>query len=107
MAVKQDNRTYALLDLYALLFTDKYKRKPALNKYRDKWGFLDMIDSVGYERSVDITKYYFSLDRSGHPLNWLFNNFDKLDAELSARDADRQRRARLREQTAKRMEETN
>ena len=107
MAVKQDNRTYALIDLYALLYSDKYKKKPTVNKYRDKWGFLDMIDSVGYERSVKITKYYFSLDRAGHPLNWLFNNFDKLDEGLSMRDADRQKRATLREQTAKRMEESD
>jgi hypothetical protein len=107
VAVKQDNRTYALIDLYALLYTDRYKKKPTINKYRDKWGFLDMIDSVGYERSVEITKYYFLLDKSAHPLNWLFNNFDKLDTELSARDADRQRRARLREQTARRMEDEN
>lgn len=107
MAGKQDNRPYALIDLYVLLYTERYKKKPLVNKFRDRWGFTDMIDTVGYDRSVEILKFYFAIDRASHNLSALFNNFDKLDESLRIRDEDRAKRAILRKQTKQRMEEAN
>jgi hypothetical protein len=78
----------------------------ALNKYREKWGFQDMIDSIGYDRAVEVMKFYFET-----PAPWtttqLFNTFDRLDDSLRKRDADRERRAILREQTRQRMEQAH
>lgn len=105
MAVKQDTRPYALIDLYVLLYTQKMNRKPSVNKYRDKWGFGDMVDSLEYERSVEVLKYYFSLDRSDYPLNYLFNNFDRLDEKITERDKDREYRKKLMKQTQERVED--
>ena len=106
MAAKQDNRAYALIDLYVLLYEQKNKRKPTVNKYRDRWGFTDMIDSIGYERSVEVMKYYFSMERDNYNLGWLLNNFDRMEKKLSERDADRKRRAMIRAKTEARMKET-
>jgi hypothetical protein len=39
----------------------------------------DVIDSVGYDRSVELLKYYFKTNKSGHPLNFFYNNFDRID----------------------------
>lgn len=30
----------------------------------------DVIDSVGYDRAVELIKYYFDTNKSGHPLNF-------------------------------------
>lgn len=76
---------------------------PVVNRYKEKWAFQDMIDSIGYERSRDVIEYYFQIDGT-HQLNKLFNTFDVLDRSLTERDADREYRARLREETRKRME---
>ena len=39
----------------------------------------DVIDSVGYDRSVELLKYYFKTNKSGHQLNFFYNNFDRID----------------------------
>jgi hypothetical protein len=106
VASKQDNRAYGLIDLYVLVYEQKFKKKPVVNKYRDRWGFTAMIEDLGYERSVEVIKYYFNTTRANYTLVWLFNNYDKLNQSLTERDADRAHRAKVRAQTAARMEET-
>ncbi len=104
MAAKQDTRPYQLIDLFVLVYQTKYGKKPTVNKYRDRWGFTDMIDSIGYERSVEVVKYFLSIDRPTHTLVWLFNNFDRLDEQIKVRDEDRKRRAKMLSETKKRVE---
>jgi hypothetical protein len=104
VAAKQDTRPYALIDLYALLYQQKMKRKASVNKYRDKWGFMDMLDALDYERSVEVVQYYFTLERADYPLIYLFSNFDRLDVQIKARDEDRANRRKLMKQTQERVE---
>jgi hypothetical protein len=101
---QQKQLSFALVDLYVLCYKDKTGRKPTVNRFREKWGFQDMVDSIGYDRSVEIVKYYFETQNNWTP-NHLFNNFDKLDEALTKRDADRARREALREETRRRVEE--
>jgi hypothetical protein len=105
MAAKTDTRPYALIDLYVLVYSKRFNRKPTVNKYRDRWGFIDMIESIGYERCVEVVKYYVSLDKDSYSLSWLFNNFDRLDEIITERDADRARREKIRLKTKQRTEE--
>jgi hypothetical protein len=107
MAAKVDTRPYALIDLFVLVYSTRFNKKPSVNKYRDRWGFIDMIDSIGYERSVEVVKYFVSLDRDNYQLTWLFNNFDRLDAILTERDEDRARREKIRLKTQQRVEESS
>lgn len=93
----------ALISHFIACYESKYGRVITVNRYRDKWGFQDMIDSVGYERSKELIEYYFSTDQA-HTMNKLFNTFDALDESMRKRDADRVYRARLLEETKKRME---
>ena len=93
----------ALISLYLACYQEKYGRVPTVNRYRDKWGFQDMIDSVGYDQSRKLVEYFFATDQS-HTLNRLFNTFDVLDDAMRKRDADREYRAKLLEETKKRME---
>jgi len=96
---------YALMDKYSNLFYLKYGRKPTMNKYKEKWAMVDVIDSITYDRAIEILEYYFKTTRSGHPLTWFYMNFDKLDEVMLKLEEDEARRARLREQTKRMVEE--
>ena len=104
---KSDNskQVYTLLGHYDKLYTEKYGNKPTYNRYREKWGMQDVIDSVGFDRAKELIGYYFRVTKPLHPLQWFFFNFDKLDDMMSKIDSDNERRKRLLEQTKRMVEE--
>ena len=97
---------YALLSLYEKLYSDKYKKTARLNKFKEKWAMQDVIESVGYDRARELLEYYFRVTKQGHPLQWFFYNFDRLDDMLLQSEEDAQRRKKLREATKRMVEET-
>ena len=103
MAVKS-KEPYILISLYENLYFEKYGKKPRLNKFREKWAMQDVIDSVGYERAKELLEYYFKTSKNGHPLNFFFYNFDRIDQIETEIKRDRANRAMLREQTKKLVE---
>ena len=105
MTKDQAKLAYALVTLYVNLYKHAHNRDPRVNKHRDKWAMQDVIDSVGYDRAKDLMHYYFKLKKHDHPLNWFLYNFDKLDDVLLKLQQDEERRARLREQTRRMVEE--
>ncbi len=102
---KSQNLPYALMDAYASLYELRLGRKSNLNRYREKWGFGDMIDSIGYDRALEVLKFYFDTQRNIYSTNDLFNTFDKLDTAIRVRDEDRARREALRKLTELRVQE--
>ena len=74
-----DKQPYILISLYLSLYKERYNKSLTINKFREKWAMQDVIDSVGYDRSVELLKYYFKTNKSGHPLNFFYNNFDRID----------------------------
>lgn len=103
MAVKS-KEPYVLITMYETLYFQKYNKKPRLNKFREKWAMQDVIDSVGYDRAKELLEYYFKTSKSGHPLNFFFYNFDRIDQVESEARRDKANRAMLREQTKKLVE---
>lgn len=103
MAVKS-KEPYVLIGLYETLYFEKYGKKPRLNKFREKWAMQDVIDSVGYDRARELLEYYFKTSKNGHPLNFFFYNFDRIDQVESDMRRDKANRAMLREQTKKLVE---
>jgi hypothetical protein len=98
-------RAYALISLYEKLYADKYGQKPSVNRHRDKWGFQDMAEDLGYDRAQYIIRYYFDLKYVGHPLQTLLRSYDRFDEIDRDRQKDEANRLRLREMTKKRVEE--
>lgn len=92
-------QAYALVSLYISLFKSKYKRVPVVNRYREKWAMIDVIETVGYERSRELLEYYFKCNKQGHPIDWFLYNFDRLDEALVKSTQDIERRECLRKQT--------
>lgn len=105
MTAKQDKRPYQLIDLYAMLYQERYGKKPSVNKYSSRWGFLAMIEDLGYDESVTVLKHYFRLNRPGHNTGWLFNNYDSLYEEIKIIEEDRDRRRRLHARTEQMVRE--
>jgi hypothetical protein len=101
---EKSKEPYVLIGLYEKLYFEKYNKKPRLNKFREKWAMQDVVDSVGYDRARELIEYYFKTGKNGHPLNFFFYNFDKIDQVESEARRDRANRAMLREQTKKLVE---
>ena len=100
-----DKGPYILLSLYQSLYKDKYGRVPTINKFREKWAMQDVIDSVGFDRAKELLEYYFGLTKNGHPLQFFFYNFDKMDALKIEIEKDKEKRRLLLEETKKMVEQ--
>ena len=96
---------HALLSKYIKLYTDKYKTKPVLNRYKEKYAMLDVMDSVGYERAIEILEYYFSLNRLSHPLSFFLYNFERMDEVMVEIEKNNIRRNKIMQETAERVKQ--
>ena len=90
---------------YQNLYKDRYGKSPTLNKFREKWAMQDVIDSVGFQKANDLLYYYFSLEKAGHPLQFFYYNFDKMENARIELQKDIETRRLLRESTKKMVEE--
>lgn len=106
MATKSDPKlSYTLISLYEVLYNERYGKKPVINRYREKWGMQDVIDSVGFNRAKELLEYYFKTNKNGHPISWFFMNFDNIDRVLSQRIEDDEHRKKLKQITKQMVEE--
>lgn len=96
---------YILLSIYQDLYKQRYGKPITLNKFREKWGMQDVIDSVGFDRAIKLLEYYFHTQKGGHPLQFFFYNFDRMDNAITELDKDKERRRLLLEETKKMVEE--
>lgn len=100
-----EKQPYVLIGLYQNLYKEKYGRVPTMNKFREKWAMQDVIDSVGFDRAKELLIYYFSLTKNGHPLQFFFYNFDKMDSLKIEIEKDKEKRRLLLEETKKMVEQ--
>lgn len=100
-----EKKPYILISLYLSLYKEKYNKSLTINKFREKWAMQDVIDSIGFERAKELLIYYFATNKSGHPLNFFYNNFDKIDALNKEIQKDKINRSRLLDETKKMVEE--
>jgi hypothetical protein len=103
--VANSKEPYILLTLYQNLYKEKYGRVVTINKFREKWAMQDVIDSVGYDRAKELLEYYFGLTKNGHPLQFFFYNFDKMDSLKIEIEKDKEKRRLLLEETKKMVEQ--
>ena len=64
----------------------------------------DVIESVGFNRAKELLIYYFSTNKTGHPLNFFYNNFDRIDALNKEIKKDKFNRSILLNETKKMVE---
>ena len=102
-----EKEPYVLIGLYENLYSEKYGKKPRLNKFREKWAMQDVIDSVGFDKAKELLVYYFKTTKSGHPISFFFYNFDKLDYVKTEREKDENHRRLLLKATKELVEGGN
>lgn len=98
-------QAYALITLYIQSFEKKYQRKPQVNRYREKWGFIDMIEDLGYDQAREVVEYYLRTAKQGHPVPFLLQNYDKINEFMEEKKKDEENRIELRKQTEARVRE--
>jgi hypothetical protein len=103
--VASEKEPYVLISLYQSLYKERYGSVPSMNKFREKWGMQDVIDSIGFDRTKCLLEYYFTTGKNGHPLQFFYYNFDKIDQVNKEAEKDKENRKRLREATKKMVEE--
>lgn len=94
----------ALITKYVKQYTAKYGTAPLINRYRDKWGFTDMINDLGKVDASKVIDYYFHLTKD-HNLIDLFRSYDELHRNRLADEEDARQVAQLEKETAKRVKE--
>lgn len=100
----KNNEPFILLTEYKNLYTAKYNRQPKLNLYREKWAMQSVIDSVGFARAGELLRYYFKTAKSGHPLLFFYNNFDRMDTFMESSEKDKEARKKLMQKTKEMVE---
>ena len=103
MAVNKE--PYILLSVYSNLYEDLYGSKPTINRYKEKWSMQDVLDSIGFERAKNVLNYYFKTGKNKHPLNFFYNNFERIESMMIQIDEDKANRGRLLEATKRMVEE--
>ena len=92
---------FALLSYYAKAYKAKYGKQPVINKYKEKWAASSFLEDYGNDACERVIDYYFKTPKEGHPLNWMFNNFDSLLNAYQAQIEDEKIRAERRAETAR------
>jgi len=99
--VASEKGPYILISAYQKLYLGKYGKAITLNKFREKWAMNDVIDSVGFDKAKDLLSYYFTLEKVGHPLQFFYYNFDKMEISRNELAKDIESRRQLLEATKK------
>ena len=82
-----------------------YNAKPTINRYKEKWAMQDVIDSIGFDRAKDALYYYFETGKNRHPLNFFYNNFERIEDMMMQIKEDKANRSRLLQETKKMIED--
>ena len=64
----------------------------------------DVLDSIGFERSKNVLEYYFKTGKNRHPLNFFYNNFERIEDMMMQIKEDKANRSRLLQETKKMIE---
>jgi hypothetical protein len=90
-----------LLNKYVENYKIVYGERPQVNVVNDKWKLHDVILDIGYDDARALFAYFFQT-QGEHSLYRFFANYDKLYEYMQLQRKDRERSARLREQTRNR-----
>lgn len=93
-----------LITRYVKLYTQRYGKAPAINRYRERWGFQSAIEDLGKDDAQRALDYFFILD-GPHEVQRFLRSYDELHKQRLADEEDKRRVAQLHKETAKRVKE--
>lgn len=96
---------FGLLSYFSNKWKTKYGKSLAINKYKEKWAMVSLVEDFGEAQVESAIDYYFTLQKEGHPLTWFYNNCDNILKTLTDKQRDDKLRAERRAQMNKLKEE--
>lgn len=107
MTKDQSSAAFGMLAYYANKYKTRYGKALPINKYKEKWAMVSLIEDFSEENVEKAIDYYFSLNKEGHPLNWFYNNCEVLIKTLTDKERDDRLRAERRAMTQNIIKEMN
>lgn len=98
---KYEKTAFALLSDYVCLYKNRYGVPPLVNKYKEKWAMISLVEDFGAEDVANSLEYYFKTIKEGHPLNYFYNNFSSIHSSRISAERDNRIRAEQRKMTEK------
>jgi hypothetical protein len=78
-------RGVELAKLFESYYKSHYGVKFKGNLYADKWGFMDMIEDLGWSSAVEVIEYYFKTKpRGGHTRQHLSYHYHEYANAMTA-----------------------
>lgn len=105
MTKDKAKEAFGMLSYFANNWKTKYGKVLTINKYKEKWAMISLIEDFGEDQVEKAIDYYFTLTKDGHPLVWFYNNCDTIIKTLTEKQRDDKLRAERREQMKKLKEE--
>ena len=102
--MKDVQAAHALLGLFERFYHEKVGRETIINRYRDKWGMIDTIETLGYDNTKETLEFFFETN-GPYTLKNFYTNSDKIYESMLEVKADKEYRERLRQQTRELVEE--
>lgn len=97
-----------LISQFLKAYSDIYGERPRdFNRYSLRWGFIDMIEDLGFTDAEKTLAYYMSLKRAGHPARRFLSQYGELNRIRVDKEKDAEERRRLMAESKRRVEEMN
>lgn len=93
-----------LMKLFNAYYKSKYGVDYKGNSHSDKWGFVDMVEDLGWSEAVDVVEYYFKTKpRGGHSRQHLCYHYHEYSQTLEQVEKERN----LKREILRRMKENH
>lgn len=94
----------AAINVFSKSFAQRYGHTPNINRYTAKFNMMDILQGMSYEELVALIEYYFNIS-TNHSIQDFAANYDKLIELKQEAQKDAAARAKMREETRRRVEQ--
>lgn len=107
MAKPTAQQCHTMTSYYVTKYKEKYDRAPTgVNRNTARWNWEGILTDMNLDAAKKLVDFYFETNNERkHPLDWFFYNYEKLEESQEALKAEKQRRAKVMEESAKRAAE--
>lgn len=97
---------HVCISYFVKKYKERYGMEPVVNRHSARWSFASILEGMPPSEVKNLLDYYFTLTLpKRHSLEWFFYNYDKLIESRTETEKDKDRRAKLREESERRARE--
>lgn len=107
MAKPTVQQCHAMTSYFVKGYKVRYRgQEPKVNRHAARWGFESILMGMSPDKVKELIDYYFTTtSQKRHSLDWFLYNYEKLEDGLEQLELDRERREKLRKESAERVAE--